>query len=56
VVAAIAMQSGSRVLILNSHWPPVVSLPDEMQGLGWHLDLLHVAGAFKIYRLIAPAS
>lgn len=52
----IASESGSRYLILNSHWWPVVSLPRGLRSLGWKLDLLDASGAFRIYRITAPAA
>jgi hypothetical protein len=55
-VSKIASESGSRYLILNSHWWPVVSLPGELRSLGWKLELLDTAGAFRIYRITAPAA
>jgi len=54
VVAIAAVRSGSRILILNSHWPPVKTLPEELRALGWRVDLLHVDGAFRIYRMTPP--
>jgi hypothetical protein len=54
VVARLAAESGSRYLIINSHWPPVVSLDKELRSLGWRVDLVHAAGAFKIYRISPP--
>jgi hypothetical protein len=55
-VSKIASASGSRYLILNSHWWPVISLPDEMRSLGWKLELLGAPGAFRIYRITPPAA
>ncbi|HEX9199870.1 MAG TPA: hypothetical protein VF865_09950 [Acidobacteriaceae bacterium] len=55
-VSKIASESGSRYLILNSHWGPVVSLPDELRSLGWKLELLDSPGAFRIYRITPPAA
>ncbi len=48
-VAAMAVRSGSRYLILNSHWPPVISLPQELRSLGWTVELLHTAGPFEMF-------
>ncbi len=53
-VARIAMRSGSRYLILNSAWEPVMRLPDQLRALGWQVNLQYGAGTFRIYQLSPP--
>lgn len=55
-VSKIASESGTRYLILNSRWRPVVSLDNDLRSLGWKVELLDRSGAFKIYRLTPPAA
>jgi hypothetical protein len=55
-VGKIASESGTRYLILNSHWEPVVTLDEELRSLGWKVELLDTAGAFRIYRLTPPTA
>ena len=56
VVSEMASASGSRYLILNSQWAPVVSLAGQLQGLGWKVELLDKEGAFQIFRLTPPST
>ena len=53
-VASIAVQSGTRYLILNAIWPPVVTLARELRALGWRVELLYRAGTFEIFRIEPP--
>ena len=55
-LARIALQSGSRYLILNTHWPPVISLPHDLRVLGWKTTLLDHPGAYDIFRISPPSS
>jgi len=54
VVAQMALDSGSRYLIINSHWWPVVTLDAELRALGWKVDVVDQEGAFLIYKLTPP--
>jgi hypothetical protein len=56
VVAQMALDSGSRYLVINSHWWPVVTLDQELRALGWRVDVVDKEGAFRIYRLTPPLS
>ncbi|HWG17084.1 MAG TPA: hypothetical protein VN678_04435 [Acidobacteriaceae bacterium] len=56
VVAQMALDSGSRYLVINSHWWPVVTLDEELRAQRWGVDLVDREGAFRIYKLTPPSA
>ena len=54
-VAALAVETHAEYLVIVRNWVIMNELPGQLTALGWRVDPLRTDGAYRVYRITAPA-